>query len=187
MRFGRTLFRAQFRHWAESGFDALVLPNNTRGLMSVNFTAGTRIDGGLEMEREVMSHAPLTLGTAIATGSGNLRQFGVEQVIHAIVSESLGDPPRELQLRQATMAAMKAIEVTKCRNVGMLPLGSGHRAERISRTQSIPMMLEEIIGHLRRVSSRVESVSLLCNSETEREEVDELLQRVRKDWWGLRG
>lgn len=186
VRFGRTVLRAQFRNWTSAGFDALVLPNNRRGLMGVNFSGGRRIDGGLDVEREAMSHAPMTMGTAIVTGSGTLQQFGIDTVVHAIVGDHLGDAPRELPLRQATVGAMRKLDEAKIRHAAVVPLGSGSMRERVDRGRSVPIMIEEIIGHLRRSSSRVETITFLCNSESEMAEVGGLLERMRRDWWGLR-
>lgn len=187
VRFGRTVLRVQFRNWTSSGFDAMVLPNNRRGLLGVNFSAGRRVDGGLDVEREAMSHAPMTMGTAIVTGSGALQQYGIEHVIHAIVADQLGDAPRELPLRQATVDAMRKLDEIKSRHAAIVPLGAGSVRERVDRGRSVPIMIEEIIGYLRRSSSRVESVTFLCNSESEMAEVAGLVERMRRDWWGLRG
>lgn len=169
-----------------AGFDVMVLPNNRRGLMGVNFTGGSRIDGGLDVEREAMSQAPLTLGTAIVTGAGTLERYGITSIVHAIVGEHLGDAPRELPLRQAVSASMKKIDEIKGRHAAIVPLGSGSMIERVDRGRSVPIMIEEIIGHLRRSSSRVETITFICNSEAETAEVGGLLARMRRDWWGLR-
>ena len=186
VRFGRTVIRVQCRNWTHAGFDVIVLPNNRRGLMGVNFTSGSRIDGGLEVEREAMAHAPLTLGTAITTGSGTLARFGITSIVHAVVGDTLGDSPRELPLRQAVTAAMREIDVIKGRHIGIVPFGSGSMFERVDRSRSVPIMVEEIIGHLRRSSSRAESITFICNSESEMSEIGGLLERMRRDWWGLR-
>lgn len=186
MRFGRTLIRVGFRSWPDAGLDVMVLPNNRRGLMGVNFSGGRRIDGGLEVEREAMSHAPLTVGTAVVTGSGTLKQYGITSVVHAVIGDHLGDAPRELPLRQAVVAAMRQIDMIKGRNAAFVPLGSGSMIERVDRARSVPIMIEEMIGHLRRSSSRIESITILCNSESEMAEVSGLLERMRRDWWGLR-
>lgn len=186
VRFGRTVLRVQFRNWTMSGFDAMVLPNNRRGLLGVNFSAGRRIDGGLDVEREAMSHAPMTMGTAIVTGAGALQQYGIDHVVHAIVSDQLGDAPREVPLRQATVDAMRKLDEHKVRHAAIVPLGSGSMRERVDRGRSVPIMIEEMIGHLRRSSSRVESITFLCNSDSEMTEVGGLLERMRRDWWGLR-
>lgn len=186
VRFGRTLIRVGFRSWPDAGLDVMVLPNNRRGLMGVNFSGGRRIDGGLEVEREAMSHAPLTVGTAVVTGSGTLKQYGITSVVHAVIGDHLGDAPRELPLRQAVVAAMRQIDMIKGRHAAIVPLGSGSMIERVDRARSVPIMIEEMIGHLRRSSSRIESITILCNSESEMAEVSGLLERMRRDWWGLR-
>ncbi|MCO5226410.1 MAG: hypothetical protein M9953_13815 [Thermomicrobiales bacterium] len=184
VRFGRTLLRAQCRGWSTSQLDAVILPANQRGLSGVNLTGGGRIDGGPDVEREVMTRAPLTLGTAVVTGPGVLATHRFEHIVHAVVTEQLGDPPRESSVRQAAMASMRELERIRARNVGFLPFGSGMTTARLSRTQSIPVMLEEIVGHLRRSSSRIELVSLLCNSASEVADVVGLLERIRRELWG---
>ncbi len=186
VRFGRSVLRVHSGDWSRLGFDVVVLPNNRRGLLGVNFNNGRRIDGGLDVEREAMALAPLTLGTAFVTGPGTLEQYGVQAVVHAVVNEQLGDPPRELPLRQGVVAALREIDRIKGRHVAMLILGSGATHGRISRAKSVPIMIEEIIGHLRRSTSRIETITLLCNSQAEMAEIGGLLERMRRDWWGLR-
>src|SRR5690606_17875211 len=113
--------------------------------------------------------------------------YDIEHVVHAIVADQLGDAPRELPLRQATVDAMRKLDAIKIRHAAIVPLGSGSMRERIDRGRSVPIMIEEIIGYLRRSSSRVESITFLCNSDSEMTEVGGLLERMRRDWWGLRG
>jgi hypothetical protein len=84
------------------------------------------------------------------------------------------------------VASLREIDRIKGRHVGMLILGSGTQPERISRSKSVPIMIEEIVGHLRRSSSRIEVITLLCNSPSEMAEIGGLLDRMRRDWWGLR-
>jgi O-acetyl-ADP-ribose deacetylase (regulator of RNase III) len=186
VRFGRTILRAQFGGWATSHLDLLVLPGNQRGLTGVNLTGGGRIDGGLDVERELMARAPLTLGTAAATGAGTLATGGIHGIVHAIVAEQLGDPPRESSLRQAIAAAMRELDRVRARRVGVLPFGSGSMLARVGRTESLPIMIEEIVGYFRRTSSRVELVTILCNSSSEAQEVSGLIDRIRRDLWGTR-
>ena len=186
VRFGRTVLRVHSGDWSVLDFDVVVLPNNRRGLLGVNFNSGRRIDGGLDVEREAMALAPLTLGTAFVTGPGTLAQYGVESAVHAVVNEQLGDPPRELPLRQAVVASLREIDRIKGRHVAMLILGSGSTHGRISRAKSVPIMIEEIIGHLRRSTSRIETITLLSNSTAEMSEIGGLMERMRRDWWGLR-
>lgn len=184
VRFGRSLLRAQCGGCASSELDAVLLPTNQRGISGVNLTGGGRIDGGPDVEREVMARAPLTLGTALVTGAGVLAERGFEHIVHAVVDEQLGDPPRESTVRLATSAAMRDLERVRSKRVGILPFGSGMNRARLSRDQSIPVMLEEIIGHLRRTSSRIEQITILCNSRSEVADVIGLLERVRRELWG---
>ena len=186
VRFGRTFIRVGCRSWPQNSVDVMVLPNNRRGLLGVNYSGGLRIDGGLDVEREAMAQAPLTPGTAIVTGPGTLNQYGIRNVVHAVVGDHLGDGPRELPLRQAVVAAMKQIDAIKGRNAAIVPLGSGSMRERVDRGRSVPIMIEEMVGHLRRSSSRIETITILCNSESEMADVSGLLERMRRDWWGLR-
>lgn len=184
VRFGRSLLRAQCGGWSASPLDVVVLPANQRGLSGVNLTGGGRIDGGTDVEREIMARAPLTLGTALVTGSGVLSSHGVAHIVHAVVTEQLGDPPRESSVRLATSATMRELDQVRAKRVGILPFGSGTTQARLSRTQSIPVMVEEIIGHLRRSSSRIEQITILCNSTSEVADVVGLLERVRRELWG---
>lgn len=186
VRFGRTLLNARHDTWMTHQLDAMVLPGNQRGLAGVNLAGGGRIDGGLAVERELMSRAPLTLGTAATTGAGSLADAQVNSIVHAIVSEKLGDPPREGPMRQAVTATMRELDQIRARRVGIIPFGSGNMVARVSRPLSVPVMIEEMIGHLRRASSRVESVTFFCNSRDEANEVIGLLERIRQELWGSR-
>lgn len=187
VRFGRTLLLVRVGVLGLQGVDAMLLPANRRGLLGVNLSAGARVDGGLEVEREAMAQAPLTLGTAVVTGAGTLAKAGLTNMVHVVVADDLGDPPRELPLRQGVVAALRQAEGVRARNLGVLPLGAGTDKGRVSREQSVPIIIEEIIGYLRRSSaSRFETITFLSNSRAEAAFISTLLERMRKDWWGLR-
>lgn len=186
VRFGRTLLLVRVGVQGLQGVDVMLLPANRRGLLGVNLSAGARVDGGLEVEREAMAQAPLTLGTAIVTGAGTLAKAGLTNMVHVVVASDLGDPPRELPLRQGVVAALRQAEAVRARHLGVLPLGAGNDHGRVSREQSVPIIIEEIIGFLRRSSSRFETITFLSNSRAEAAFISTLLERMRKDWWGLR-
>ena len=186
VRFGRTLLRAQVGAWAQAELDTFVLPGNRRGLIGVNLAGGTRVDGGLEVERALMAQAPLTLGTAASTDSGQLTAAGIRQIVHAIVADQLGDPPRESAIRLATAATMRELDHVRARRVGILPFGSGSMLARVGRGESVPIMIEEIVGALRRSASRIEVITFLCNSGAEVRDVYALLERIRRELWGTR-
>lgn len=81
---------------------------------------------------------------------------------------------------------MRELDRVRARRVGILPFGSGSMIARVSRTQSLPIMIEEIVGYFRRTSSRIELVTILCNSSSEAQDVSGLIDRIRRDLWGTR-
>jgi O-acetyl-ADP-ribose deacetylase (regulator of RNase III) len=187
VRFGRAIIVASAAPILDQPVDAIVCPANRRGVMGVGLSGMVRMTGGIEIEREAMAHAPLTIGTAVETTAGDLAARGVRVILHAVVSDSLGSPTRADIVRRATVSALQAVDRGRLKSVAFPPLGSGLAAIGLTTMMVFTYMIDEIVAHLRRFTSRLERIVLVCRDQREVREIGAALREVRQDWDGLRG
>lgn len=185
MRFGHTLVIPSSGSIFEHGVDAIVSPANRRGVMGVGTAGLVRLQGSAEVEREAMAMAPLAMGSAVVTTAGKLADRGTKAVVHAVISDALGAPTREDIVRKATTAALQAVDRQRLRSVAMPALGSGPGSGRFSSDTVFLMMIEEIVAHLRRFTSRLDRIVLVCRDDREARELEHALMEARRMWWGL--
>jgi O-acetyl-ADP-ribose deacetylase (regulator of RNase III) len=186
VRFGRARLIASSRPILEHEVSSIVCPANRRGVMGVGIAGAIRMAGGIEIEREAMAKAPLGLGTAVATSAGLLEQRGVTIIIHAVVSDALGSPTRADIVRHATIAALRIADANRVKSIGMPPLGSGVASFDLTGAMVFALMIEEIVAHLRRFTSRLERVVLVCRDDREVREIRNIMRAARELWDGLR-
>jgi O-acetyl-ADP-ribose deacetylase (regulator of RNase III) len=185
VRFGRTLVIPSADSIFSHGVEAIVTPANRRGVMGVGVAGQVRIQGGAEIEREAMALAPLTMGRAVVTSAGKLKEEGTKAIIHAVVSDALGTPTREHIVREATTAALQAADRNRLRSVVLPPLGSGPGPGRFGSDTVILVMTEELVAHLRRFTSRLDRIVLVCRDQREVRDLEHALIEARRLWWGL--
>lgn len=185
VRFGRTLVIPSADSIFEQRADAIVTPANRRGVMGVGVAGQVRIRGGAEIEREAMSMAPLVLGSAIVTSAGGLTDLGTRAIIHAVISDALGTPTREHIVREATTAALQMADRQHLRSIIMPPLGSGPGSGRFGSDTVLLVMTEEIVAHLRRFTSRLDRIMLVCRDQRDVRDLEHALIEARRLWWGL--
>lgn len=185
VRFGRTVVVPSADSLFNLGAQAIVSPANRRGVMGVGVAGLIRLQGGPDIEREAMSHAPLMMGSAIVTGSGKLVGEGTKAIIHAVISDSLGATTREDIVRRATTAALEAADRSRIRTLAMPPLGSGPGSGRFNSDTVLLMMIEEIVAYLRRFTSRLDRIMLVCRDGKEARDLEDALTEARRLWWGL--
>ncbi len=186
VRFGRARLIASSRPILEHEVSSIVSPANRRGVMGVGIAGAIRMAGGIEIEREAMAQAPLGLGTAVATSAGLLEQRGVTIIIHAVVSDALGSPTRADIVRHATIAALRIADANRVKSIAMPPLGSGVASFDLTGAMVFALMIEEIVAHLRRFTSRLERVVLVCRDDREVREISNIMRAARELWDGLR-
>jgi O-acetyl-ADP-ribose deacetylase (regulator of RNase III) len=186
VRFGRTLLVARTGSPIEQGVAAVACAANRRGVMGVGIAGTIRWAGGAEIEREIMARAPLTMGVAYSTSSGSLSERGIRYVIHGVVSNELGSPSREDVVRRATASVLQEADRVRVRSLALPPLGAGLGPEKLTTHQVILVMIEEIVAHVRRFTSRMETVVLLCRDEREARATHEALLEARVLWLGIR-
>lgn len=186
IRFGRTLIRTVAGELTAQPVDAIACPANRRGVMGAGAAGAVRLAGGMEVEREAMAAAPLTMGTAMATTAGDLAARGVRVVLHAVVSDRLGAPTREDIVQQATADVLRLADRQRLRSLALPPIGAGLGPGRLPTARVWELMIEEIVAYLRRFTSRLERIILVTRFPDEAEEVTRLLRVAREHWWGLR-
>ena len=186
VRFGRTLLLASALNLLDHHGEAIVCPANRRGVMGVGLAGMIRHAGGIEIEREVMAMAPLTIGTAVSSTSGLLVDRGVKIIVHAVVADALGAPTRQDIVRKATTAALELSDRYRIRSLVIPPLGSGLGPGRLPTNVVSVLMIEEIVAHLRRFTSRIERIILVQNGPNDVVEALSAIREARTLFWGLR-
>lgn len=186
VRFGRTVVLPSAHSLFSHRADAIVSPANRRGVMGVGVAGQVRLEGGHEIEREAMQRAPLILGTVEVTTSGKLADKGTRAIIHAVVADALGSPTREKTVRHATTAILEAADRERFRSLAIPSLASGQQSSSLQRETVSLVMIEEIVAYLRRFTSRLDRIVLICQDEHEARVLDHALAEARRLWWGLR-
>lgn len=182
VRFGRTVLSTAEGDLALQSADVLLIGANARGVLG---TGGVRLAGGAEIEREAMRVAPLTLGTAIFTGAGLLDGRGVQAIAHCVISEHLGGPIRVEIVRRTIPFALRTIEERRFHSLALPLLGSGSAPGQLPPVVVATAIVEEIVAHLRRVSSRIDRIVLVSRSAEDIQILDDVLQVARDHAWGL--
>lgn len=182
VRFGRTVLLTVEGELSRQSVDVLMIAANMRGVLG---TGGVRLAGGADIEREAMAQAPLTLGSAIFTGPGLLRERGVQTIAHCVVNEQLGDPVRIPIVRRSIPIALRMIEERRFRSVALPLLGSGNGPGQLPPTLVATTIIEEVVAHLRRASSRIERITLVSRSAEDIQILDDILRVARDHAWGL--
>lgn len=186
VRFGRTFVHPVAGSVLEQRVEAIVCPANRRGVMGAGIAGRIRMAGGIEIEREAMTHAPLTIGSAISTNAGSLVKNGVRCIIHAVVSDALGAPTRLDIVRHATTAALTEADRRRVKSILLPPLGSGLGTGRLPTGKVAVAMIEEIVAYLRRFTCRLDRIVLAQHDAREAEEIRQALIEARELWWGLK-
>ncbi len=185
VRFGRTLVIPSAESLFTFGVQGIVSPANRRGVMGVGVAGSIRLQGGPEIEREAMAKAPMVMGSALVTGPGKLAEQGTKAIIHAVISDALGATTREDVVRKATTAALEAADRARIRSIALPPLGTGPGPRRFNSDTVLLLMIEEIVAYLRRFTSRLDRIMLVCRDDKEAREIENALVEARRLWWGL--
>ena len=182
VRFGRTVLMTAEGELSRQAVDVLMIAANARGVMG---TGGVRLAGGADIERAAMAQAPLTLGTAIFTLPGLLGERGVQAVAHCVINEQLGGPVRAGIVRRTIPFALRGIEERRYHSLALPLLGGGSAPGQLAPTLVATTIVEEIVAHLRRVTSRIERITLVSRSAEDIRILDDVLRVARDHAWGL--
>lgn len=183
VRFGRTVVYPAAGELVDQPVQAIVYTANSRGVMGAGPAGSVRQAGGQEIEREAMEAAPFDLGTAHLTGSGRLADRGIEAVLHAVVTPHLGDWAELVEVRRALTAALRLADARRYHSLALPLLGVRSEATVGERTEVVDAIVEELVAHLRRGGSRLESVVIVSRFEDDLAIILDRLTRARQRSW----
>ncbi len=106
----------------EMDVDAIVNPANSYGLMGGGVALSIKNKGGIEIEEEAISNAPIQIGEAVATTGGRLN---VGYVIHAPTMEEPAQPTNLDSIKKATLAALKMASELEISSIAFPGMGTG--------------------------------------------------------------
>lgn len=186
IRFGRTLVTATLGDLLSQEVEAVVLAANCRGVLGPLATPGLtslRTLGGSVIEREAMARAPLDLGSAIVTGATGLEERGVRGVVHAVVHPALGERARIEHVRRAVPEALIAASNARLRSLAVPLLGVESRTATADLEALVAVIVDEMVGSLRRAELRLDRVVVVCRFPEELKTVEIALARARERVW----
>ena len=107
----------------EERVDAIVNPANSYGYMGGGVAGALKEKGGIEIEQEACSHAPIPVGSAVVTKGGLLT---AEHVIHAPTMEQPGARIIDVGIiKEATLAALQCADEQGFGKIAMPGMGTG--------------------------------------------------------------
>jgi O-acetyl-ADP-ribose deacetylase len=183
VRFGRTRIHAATGETIDQNVQAIVYPANSRGVMGTGRVSAVQSSAGPDVEREVMQQAPLRIGTAIVTSSGQLADRGIEAIVHAVVTERLGDPISPVNLRRAIAEALRLADDRRYRCVALPLIGVTADDEPGQREAAIETLVDEIVAYVRRSVSRIEQITLTTRFVDDLPLVLQTLYSAREQRW----
>lgn len=102
--------------------DAIVNPANSFGFMDGGVAGVIKRVGGIEIEKEAISKAPIPVGTAVATAAGNLP---CKYVIHAPTMKQPAIKIKKENVEVATRAALRLAAEKKIKTIAIPGMGTG--------------------------------------------------------------
>lgn len=162
---------------------AVIYPANSRGVMGTGAISAVRSSAGLDVEREAMSYAPIEPGTAVVTTSGRLADRGIEAIIHAVVTEQLGQRIERSTLRRAIASALRIADERRFHTVAMPIMGIAADDSLDARTHMIEAIIDESVAHARRSTTRVEQLIITARFEDDLPILADALAQMRERRW----
>lgn len=121
--------------------DAVVSPLNSRGEMTSKVASKIRKFGGEEIQTVVASKAPLAIGAALVTESGDLP---ASWIIHVANRATANDKLETENVRRATRAALLAADASK---YSVVAIPGMHGASEVPIEEIARAIVEEIRDH----------------------------------------
>lgn len=181
--FGRTRIDIAVGELVDQPVDVLVVAGNQRAMVPAGAASTLWSAAGEAVERELRTHAPFEIGTAVATGAGRLEARGVHTIVHAIVAPGLGERPRELVMKLALDAAFaKAVE-RKARQLAVPLLGTSSNDPQERRLERAEQILEALVSALRTRRTRLERALIVSRFEDDLVPLRALVTRARERLW----
>jgi O-acetyl-ADP-ribose deacetylase (regulator of RNase III) len=181
--FGRVAVRAAAGELIDQPVEAIVYAANGRGMMEAGSPGSIRLVGGAEVEREAMTLAPHRIGTVFLTGSGRLKQRGIDYVIHLVLSGMLGEPPRRDYFGRTLTLALELAEQHRIRSIAIPLLGATMDSDEDERREAAETVVDIIVSHLRRTSSRFDSITVVSRFADDQPVIAAAMERARRRSW----
>jgi O-acetyl-ADP-ribose deacetylase (regulator of RNase III) len=183
IRFGRTLISVAVGELVDQPVEAIVTAGNQRAMFAAGPSSALWSAAGEAVERELRSHAPFDIGSAVATGSGRLADRGIQRILHVIIATELGEPPKRLEIPHALREALELATKLRVRSIALPILGTTAGAPRDDRLDAARVVIETFIAQLRTRPHRIERGILVSRFEDDRAPLQELLARARERLW----
>lgn len=124
------------------------------------------------------------MGSVLTTDAYGLRQHGVQVVLHAVVSPSLGQPARRHDARRALLSVLATVEERGYRSVAMPLLGADavDRGE-TSQEAMIREMVDLVVVCLRRGDPRLRTVVVVTRFADQAKQVSKVARSARERSW----
>lgn len=119
--------------------DGIVNPANSLGEMGGGVAGAIRKKGGPKIEREAMARAPIPIGRAVATTSGNLR---CRAVIHAPTMSGPAELTDVEKIKKATFGALECADEAGLSTLAFPGMGTG--VGRVEPHQAAEAMAEVV-------------------------------------------
>ena len=119
--------------------DAIVNAANSYGYMGGGVAGAIKRHGGLEIEQEAVSFAPIPIGFAVMTTAGSLR---AKHVIHSPTMEQPASLIDIGNVIEATRAALECADENNLRIIAMPGMGTGVGG--VPKDKAAEAMVEEI-------------------------------------------
>jgi O-acetyl-ADP-ribose deacetylase (regulator of RNase III) len=181
--FGRVAVRAMTGEIIDQPVEAIVYAANGRGMMEAGSPGSIRLVGGAEVEREAMTLAPHRIGTVFLTGSGQLKQRGINYVIHLVLSGMLGEQPRRESFSRTLTLALELAEQHRIRSIAVPLLGATTDSDENERREAAETVMEVIVSHLRRTSSRFDAIVIVSRFADDQPVISAAMERARRRSW----
>lgn len=183
VRFGRTIIEVVTGELVEQPVQGIICAANSRGVMGAGPVGALRTAAGAEVERELMSRAPIDIGSAAATSPGHLGQHGVETLIHASIAPTIGERAAPQAVFRALDAALKVAIDQKLRSIALPLLGVSADDSALERRGLAEGLVDVLVKRLRQRGTRLERVLFVVRFEDDREMLASVVQRARERLW----
>jgi O-acetyl-ADP-ribose deacetylase (regulator of RNase III) len=155
--------------------DAIVNPANSLGLLGGGVAGAIARAGGPEVQREALAQAPIAVGEAVITASGNLIGNGISYVIHAATMPQPGMRIPAENARLAMLAALRCAAKNGIQRLAVPGLGTGVGG--VSYRDAANKMVEALIAHYRSGVVLPESVYFVASGQEFHDAISQELAR----------
>lgn len=183
VRFGRTLIDVVAGELVDQPVQGIVCVANSRGVIGAGPAGALRTVAGAEVERELMGHAPIDVGSAATTSPGRLAERGVETLIHACIAPTIGERAAPATLARALDAALKIAIDQKLRTIALPLLGVSADDSAVDRRLLSENLVDVLVRRLRQRGARLERVLFVVRFDDDREMLAAVVQRARERLW----